>query len=125
MAYIGTGTGYDELLTADSLSEIRFVHEYVQFVFWPLTLSVYANVGATSAGVSLHQSDSGYYDTICRLIGQKIVRIERNDNVEMTLQFSGGAVLSISLVPTANSGPEIAMLSDQRGVTLMVEQYGE
>ena len=119
-----TGTGYDELLTADSLSEVRFVHEYVQFVFWPLTLSVYASINATSGGATLHQADAGYYDAICRLIGQKIVAIERNDNVEMTLKFAAGAILGISLVPTANSGPEVATLSDQSG-TLMVEQYGD
>ena len=120
-----TGTGYDELLTADLLSEVRFVHEYVQFVFWPLTLSVYASINATTGGRSLQQSDLGYYDVICRLIGQKIVQIERVDNVEMTLRFTNGAVLGISLVPTAHSGPEIAMLSGEGGAPLMVEQYGE
>lgn len=122
---MATGTGYDELITGDACSEVRFVRDYVQIVFWPLTLSVYSPIQVQLTGRgSLNRTDVGFFDAICGLIGQRIVDTARIEKTQMSLQFEDGTVLHFSLRPSDVTGPEIAQLSDDKGF-LMVERYGE
>lgn len=122
---MATETGYDELITGDTCSEVRFVHDYMQMVFGPLTLSVYSPIQVQLTGRGLlNRADIGFFDAICGLIGQRIVDTARIEKIQMSLQFESGTVLHFSLRPSDVTGPEIAQLSDDKGC-LMVERCGE
>jgi hypothetical protein len=116
---------YEPLIQAAALSEVRFVHDYVQFVFWPYGLSVYAKVSVSTNGRVLGPRDAGYFDSIYILIGQKLVAVARTEGVELEFEFSGGTSLLVSLRLEEAVGPEVAMLSNENGGHLMVERYGE
>lgn len=113
-----------ECLTQDEhLSEVRFVHEYVQFVLWPHTLSVYPQLRVSSQARILSPSDPGFYDRICKLIGRKLVKVIRIEGVQLEFAFSNGTTFFVSLRPEDAVGPEIAMLSSINEAGLMVERY--
>lgn len=116
---------YEPLTEAAALSEVRFVHDYMQLVFWPYGLSIYAKVIVSTKGRVLFPNDVGYFDSICTLIGQKLVAITRTEGVELEFKFSGGTGILVSLRLEEAVGPEVAMLSHEDGGHLMVERYGE
>lgn len=116
---------YECLTQAEPLSEVRFVHDYVQFIFWPHGLSVYARLCVSNGGRILSSSDARFYDSICTLIGQKLVAVTRVEKIKLELLFSAGTRLIVSLRPEDAVGPEIAMLSEANGASLMVERYDD
>ena len=115
---------YEVLAQADPLSEIRFVHDYLQLVFWPHTLSLYPKLEVHAGGRRLTSSDNGYFDSICRLIGQKLVAVTREEKMRLSFRFASGTSLLVSLRPGDAVGPEVAMLADDKG-GLMVERYDD
>jgi len=116
---------YECLTQGEPLSEVRFVHDYVQFVLWPHTLSVYPKLRVSSQARMLSPSDPGFYDSICKLIGQKLLKVIRIEGVQLEFTFSNGTTFFVSLRPEDAVGPEIAMLSGTNEAGLMVERYGE
>ena len=114
--------GYEHLTAADPLSEVRFVHDYIQLVLWPHTLSIYPRLQISVGDRTLRSTDNGFYDSICRLIGQRVVKVERNEKVQLSFHFAGEATLLVSLRPEDAVCEEIAMLTDDKG-GLMVERY--
>lgn len=116
---------YDCLTQAEPLSEVRFVHDYVQFVLWPHTLSIYPRLKVSRGDHVLSPADSGFYDSICSLIGQKVVNVIRVEKAQLEFAFSLGTKLFVSLRPEDAVGPEIAMLSGSNGAGLMVERYDD
>jgi hypothetical protein len=117
-------SGYDGIVSADPLSEVRFVRGYIQFVFWPHTLSLYPRLQVAVNGRILGVTDAGFYDNICHLIGQKMVGVTRDPGAELSFAFSGGAKLLVSLRREHAVGEEIAMLADNQG-GLTVERYDD
>ena len=117
-------SAYGGIVSADPLSEVRFVRSYIQLVFWPHTLSLYPRLQVAVNGRVLGITDVGFYDNICQLIGQKMVGVERDPGVQLSFAFSGGTKLLISLRREHAVGEEIAMLVDDQG-GLMVERYGD
>lgn len=116
---------YECLTQAEPLSEVRFVHEYVQFVLWPHTLSIYPQLRVSSQAHIFSASDPGFYDSICKLIGQKLVKVIRIEGVQLEFTFSNGTTFFVSLRPEDAVGPEIAMLSSTYEAGLMVERYDD
>jgi len=116
---------YEALTQASALSEVRFVHDYAQFVFWPYGLSIYGKLSVLTKGLVLRPGDVGYFDSICTLIDQRLVAVTRTEGVQLEFKFSGGTSLLVSLRLEDAVGPEVAMLSNENGGLLMVERYGE
>jgi len=114
---------YARLANTNALSEVRFVHDYVQFIFEPHTLSLYAPLRVLAEGRSLGSTDVGYYDRICSLVGQHLIAVARQENEQLEFAFSNGAKVVLSLRGEDAVGPEVAELSTP-GREIMVEGYG-
>ncbi len=113
---------YVRLVKANALSEVRFVHDYVQFIFEPHTLSLYAPL-RVMADRPLTRNDIGFCDSICSLIGQNLTAITRKEHEHLEFKFSNGTAVVVSLLGGDAVGPEVAQL-DTPGVESMVEGYG-
>lgn len=113
---------YDPLSKEDALSQVTFVHDYVQFVFGPHTLSLYAPLLVRAGGRSLARNDVSFCDSICSLIGQKLAAITRHEHEQLEFVFSNGTVVAVSLRSEEAVGPEVAQLSTH-GCQIMVEGY--
>lgn len=67
---------YTRLAKGNTLSEVRFVHDYVQFIFEPHVLSLYAPLQVSAEGSVLARGDIGYYDSLCSLVGQSLLTFQ-------------------------------------------------
>ena len=117
-------SAYAGIVLADPLSEIRFVHSYIQLVFLPHTLSLYPPLQVAINDRVLGAAEAGFYDNLCHLIGQKMVGAVRDPGVQLSFEFSGGTKLLLSLRREDAVCEEIAMLADSQG-GLMVERYDD
>jgi hypothetical protein len=113
---------YTRLAKENSLSEVRFVHDYVQFFFEPHILSLYAPLQVLADGRSLARKDIGFYDNICSLIGQRLIAVTRQEFEWLEFAFSNGTKVVVSLRSEAAVGPEAAELFTPGG-EIMVEGY--
>jgi hypothetical protein len=113
---------YIRLAKANTLSEVRFVHDYVQFIFEPHTLSLYAPLHISTEGRALARGDVGYYERICSLIGENLADVTRYKRKQLEFAFSNGTKVILSLRTEDAAGPEIAELSTSGG-EIMVEGY--
>ncbi len=115
---------YASLTNTHALSEVRVVHDYIQFIFGPYTLSLYAPLSVVAGGRPLTRNDAGYYDCICSLLGQSLVAVAREGRVQLEFAFSDGTKLLVSLRQEDAVGPEVAQLS-RLGGDIMVEGYDD
>jgi len=113
---------YERLAKAIALSEVRFVHDYVQFIWEPHTLSLYAPLRVLAEGRPLARSDVGFCDSICSLIGQSLTAVTRQEHEQLEFAFSNGTKVLVSLRSEDAVGPEVAQLSTPGG-EIMVEGY--
>ena len=50
---------YASITNTDALSEVRVVHDYIQFIVWPYTLSLYAPLSVVAGERTLTRKDAG------------------------------------------------------------------
>src|SRR5580658_6454222 len=98
-----------ERLLGESLSEVRFVMDYVQLVFdgQLVTMLVWPQIEVTGEKIR-SGADSGYRDSLCSFITHAVRKVEESSTTGIALQFDIG-VLRILLRETDLTGPEIAL----------------
>jgi hypothetical protein len=108
-----------DLQPIDPLSQVVFVHDYLQLVFQDRAFTIY-NVATYSCGaVELRQGQPGFCDALVALIDQNAHAEALADR--LLLQFSGGALLSVPVSGLDTRGPE-AWQFGQLGGPYVVEQ---
>ena len=91
------------ILPADSLSQVLFVHNYFQLVFQHSGFSIYNAATLCSYGVSFRQGQPGFCDRLVGLIGQTLLAADVSDDSSLVLTFQDGSALSAG---SAGLGPE-------------------
>ena len=82
-------------LTPESpLSEVVFVHDYLQLVFQDERLSVFNPCSLTAPGLKLRTGEPGFCDALVSLIGQTASACAQSSEL-LSLSFSGGVVLAV------------------------------
>lgn len=109
------------LKSAEPLSQVTFVHDYVQLRFQETCLSLYSRLVISTNGVTLGRSDRGFCDALVALIGQSAMSVDYQAKDHLRIAFSTGAILSASLKAIDASGEELFQLQGP-GTTLIVEQ---
>jgi hypothetical protein len=96
----------DELMIAlepsDALTQVVFVHDYIQLVFDGQTFSLYGNISVVSKGEQLGRKSSGFCDRLVGLIGQRATAAAGPPEDELNLRFESG----VSIQVRAGVGPE-------------------
>ena len=104
---------------AEPLSQVVFVHNYVQFRFQDVVLSVFSRLTVTSDGRVLNRPDPGFCDALVKLIEKRVAATEYSEGKHMRLTFTGGSVVSVSLRGEDAMGPELFLL-DRPGLPTVV-----
>ena len=91
------------LLPADSLSQVVFVHNYFQLVFQDSGFSIYNAATLNLNGVSLLQGQPGFCDRLVGLISQTLLAADALGDSSLVLTFQDGSTLSVG---SAGPGPE-------------------
>jgi hypothetical protein len=95
-------------LIGEPLSGVAFVQDYVEFHFDGKILRSLTAPWVDFAGVAHPFPEAGSRDALCSLIGSVAEGLREEDNVEIEVQFSGGAKLHIPLAERHRVGPEAA-----------------
>jgi len=98
-------------LTNCRLTQVVFVHDYLQLVFDDIRLSLYAPVVITSSGKRIGHLELGHADAIVRLVGHAVTSASCDSECELALHFSNGDILNVSLQSTDAVGPETFQLN--------------
>jgi hypothetical protein len=114
------GTIAKALHDAEPLSQVVFVHDYIQLVFQELRLSIYSCLSIRSSVALFEKNSPGYCDKLVALIGQRAVSVNYAGGVALDIAFEKGDNLSISLRDLDVGGPEFLQL-DQPGMLTIVE----
>jgi hypothetical protein len=114
----------DLLLDAEPLSQVVFIHNYIQLVFQGMSFNLYGAVTLYRSGCTLMRKDVGFCDELCRLIDQRVVSTTSEYGQYAAITFSGGTTVSVSVRPEDNVGPEAFYLGDNKGLMVVGEVEG-
>lgn len=88
------------------LSAVTFIQDYLQLSFDGPGLSVFNPLTVGANGKSITSWQPGFRDLLCGQITKVVARVEYRREEALTLCFSDGSLLSVSLRPDDCSGPE-------------------
>jgi hypothetical protein len=111
----------DIFRNAAPVSQIVFVHDYLQIAFQDLLLTVYSPVTLALGAAEIRSSDPGFYDRLVGLIGKRPVQVEYSSREHLRLSFDGNEILTASLNSDSVIGPELFQVSGP-GLPIVVEQ---
>lgn len=104
------------ILPTEPLSQVVFVHDYIQLVFQDACFSIYNAAELRLDGFLILQGQSGFCDRLVNLIGQSLLYVLAEPVLSLT--FQGGAVL---VVTQFGDGPEAWQYNSANG-PIVVEQ---
>jgi hypothetical protein len=107
---------HSNILPAEPLSEVVFIHDYLQLVFQDTCFSIYNAAELRQSSCSLSQGQPGFCDGLVSLIGQPLTTASASPSLSLT--FQNGAVL---VVAQSGQGPE-AWQYTSLGEPIVVEQ---
>ena len=97
----------DELKNWEMLSQVWFVHDYVQLQFHDgHTINVYNPFVVEVNGTSYRQGQFGYADSLVGIIGSTIVGVDYLQRSHFRLIFGCGSIFTIDLAERASDNPE-------------------
>lgn len=108
-----------DLQPEDALSQVVFVHDYVQLVFQDCGFSLYNVVTYCQGATIIRQGRPGFSDALVSLINQT-ASVEAQPGA-LLLRFAGGGLLSVPTSGPDARGPEAWQFSRLGGPTV-VEQ---
>jgi hypothetical protein len=109
----------DNPVPEQPLSQVVFIHDYVQLIFQNEGFSIFNRSKLTPTSGVLHYGEREFADALVRLIGHRVVACSMGEG--LTLTFEGGEVFSVLADEEDVRGPE-AFSYARDGVTLVVEQ---
>ena len=109
------------LEAADPLSQVVFVHDYVQLRFQETALSLYSRLTLATGHRVLLRTDPDFCDALVGLVGQRVASVGYRAENHLRITFGGGITLIASLRAVDANGPELFQLN-RPGLPPVVEQ---
>jgi len=109
------------LIDNEPLSQVVFVHDYVQLVFQDTTLSVYCSMSVALRRDSIGWHGPGWCDALVALIGQSVTSVDYLPRDHLRITFSDTSVLRICLLASRATCDELFKI-DRLGSPTIVEQ---
>ena len=107
---------FDQLKNWEMLSQVWFVHDYVQLQFHcGHTINVYNPFTVTSNDVQYKQGQFGYADSLVAMINSRIIGVSYQQHGHLSLIFSCGSAFKINLSKGLVNFPEAFELGLDNG----------
>jgi hypothetical protein len=106
---------------ADTMSQVTFVHDYVQLVFQDLVMTIYSPIAVMIGATPIVKGDPTFCDRLVALIGSRVESVTDVPIGQLRLRFEGGIDVSVSLRTEDANGPEFFQI-DRPGFPIIVEQ---
>jgi hypothetical protein len=94
------------LVPAEPLTEVTFVHDYVQLGFQGDRFSLYNRVRVSGAESCATQGKPEFAGALVALIGQRVERATQSSAAALELHFPNGVTIQILRGTEFESGPE-------------------
>ena len=94
------------LLPSDPLSQVVFVHDYIQLVFQDTSFSLYNTTRLTIGKSSVLQGQAGFADALVALIGLRVASVSTQADLALALLFENGVKLQVLRGKPYAQGPE-------------------
>lgn len=107
-----------QVVPSEPLTQVIFVHDYIQLIFQDEWFSLHNAVEIEAAGLRFTQGTDGFADALVRLIGFRVVSASECEFGPLKLCFEGGPNVTVTW---KGAGPE-AFDFGQGGVITMVGQ---
>ena len=108
----------------EPLTQVVFVHDYVQLVFETETLAIYNLMRFHGLqGEEIEQGQTGFADALVGLIGAKAVSVNTSQAECLALQFENKGRLAVTQGAEGSAGPEGFQFSSVDGL-IVVQQNG-
>jgi len=104
------------LIPSSPLTQVVFVHDYIQVVFDDACFSIYNEVELQQPGKCVRIGHPGFCDGLVSLMGQRLNSVSVLPTLAMA--FDSGAVLSVSNI---GAGPEAWEYSSSTGEVIVEE----
>lgn len=104
-----------ELLNGRDLGSVTLIRDYIQLNFDGPYLNIYTRPELGFSGLIIKQNDSGFYDSLSKLIGKKVVSASEFPGICLMLNFEGDVFLRISVKSEDRQCAEAVMLQDGNG----------
>lgn len=108
-----------DLQATETLSQVVFVHDYLQLVFQDSAFTIYNLATYSADSTQVRQGQPGFCDALVSLINQNVRTEVLGD--KLLLHFSSGAVVSVPVSGPDTRGPE-AWQFGRLGGPYVVEQ---
>jgi hypothetical protein len=105
----------------DALSQVSFVHDYIQLIFQDYVLNLYNPVWIKQKSYIYKREEPNFCDAMVSLIGLKVVNVFMVKNEILSLHFESDISVSVSLLPKDAVGPEAFQFKGPNAL-LVVEQ---
>jgi len=109
------------LTPSEPLSQVVFIHDYLQLIFQHERFNVYNLAQVELQGTTLIQGQPGFCDAVVSLIGQRVTAASHSGTCVLLLSFEEGAQFIVRSDDAAIRGPE-AFEFNGTNQSLVVEQ---
>ena len=110
-----------DLRPSEPLSQVVFVHDYLQLVFQSQCFSIYNLAQVTRGEVIINQGTLGFCDALVSLIGNRVLHARHCESHKLMLEFENGDKFFVPTGADHVRGPE-AFQYDGSNEYLVVEQ---
>lgn len=109
-----------ELVDQRELAFVTILRGYLQLNFDGPYLNIYTMPEVGEAGLTIRPAEPGYYDSLCGLVGKRVVSTREFPGICLILTFERDTFLRVSLKPEDRQCAEAAMLQDEKGERWLV-----
>ena len=95
-----------ELLPAHPLSQVVFVHDYLQLVFQNEIFTIYNTAEVSEADHSHVQGQPGFADALIGLIEKRATSVVSRTKYSLQIEFQNGATVNVLRTAANAAGPE-------------------
>ena len=106
---------------SEPLSQVVFVHDYLQLIFQDEGFNIYNLAAIQNNGAQFAQGRPGFCDALVSHIGQRVIETSRWDGYVLVLTFERGAQFAVRSDDEAITGPE-AFEFNGKDQPLVIEQ---
>ena len=103
------------MIVGESLSSVEFIMDYFRFGFNDSSLTAFVSSKIQNLDRTLSETDPGYRDALCALIGLAVSRTEVHEREVLRIVFTDGRAITVSLRPAHAVGPECAYFTSGSG----------
>ena len=105
-----------ETIVGESLTSVEFVMDYVVLGFNESRLTTFVVPHVQNLDRTFSQTDSGYRDALCALIGVVVTSTEVREEEVLRITFTDGCAIAVSLRSVDAVGQEHAFFSSRSGL---------